>query len=683
MDSKELDQLCINTIRCLAIDGVQKANSGHPGAPMGQAPMAFTLWSRHLRHNPKNPHWMNRDRFILSPGHGCMLLYSLLHLTGYDVSMSDLQSFRQLGSKCAGHSEYGHTPGVETTTGPLGQGLANGVGMAMAQKYLAAYFNRPGHEIIDYSILGIVSDGDLMEGVTGEASSLAAHLKLDNIIYLYDDNHISIEGHTTVSFTEDRAKRYEAFGWHVQTVADGNDVGAINQAIEVAKSVKGKPHIINIRTIIGFGSPNKKDTHEVHGSPLGADEVKLAKIAYGWDPEKQFYVPAEAQAEFSKQTTRGAELEQQWNAKFAAYAAAFPDLAQQFKAWTSGKLPDGWTGALPNFEGEKSLSTRVAQAKVLASIGPKLPMLIGGSADLAPSTSTYMKGLGDFQSSSNARSPGDHDMDGGSYAGRNLHFGVREHGMSSVLNGIALSNSLIPYGATFLIFSDYSKPAIRLAAFMGVQSIFVFTHDSIGLGEDGPTHQAIEQLTSLRSIYGLTVIRPADATETAVAWKYAIEHRTGPTVLVLTRQNLPVLDRSKFPSASNLEKGAYILVGSKDIKPDLILIGTGSEVQYCQGAAELLEKEGIKTRVVNMPSMEIFEQQPQGYKDEVLPPGVRNRLAVEAAHPMPWYKYVGRFGATQCMESYGASGPYELLYKKFGFTPENIAAKGRALVKGA
>ena len=680
MDSNELDLLCINTIRCLSIDAVQKANSGHPGAPMGQAPMAHVLWSRHLRHNPTNPQWAGRDRFILSPGHGCMLLYSLLHVTGYDLALSDLMNFRQLDSKCPGHSEYGHTVGVETTTGPLGQGLANGVGMAIARKYLAAYFNRPGHEIVDYTIFGIVSDGDLMEGVTSEASSLAGHLKLDNIIYLYDDNHISIEGHTTVAFTEDRAKRYESYGWHVQTVSDGNDIEAINKAIEIAKTVKDKPHIINVRTIIGFGSPNKKDTHDVHGAPLGADEVKLTKKAYGWDPEKQFYIPEEAKTKFREQSDRGVKLEAAWNQKFAAYEEAFPELAKQFKEWLAGKLPEGWSDALPDFAGEKSLSTRSAQAKILNAIGPKLPMLIGGSADLAPSTSTYMKGLGDFQSALNERNS-HHDMDGGTYAGRNLHFGVREHGMSSALNGIALSKMLIPYGATFLIFSDYSKPAIRLAAFMGVQSIFVFTHDSIGLGEDGPTHQSIEQLTALRSIYGLTVMRPADATETAAAWKFALEHRDGPTVLVLTRQNIPVIDRSKYPSASLVEKGGYILVGSASVKPDAILIGTGSEVQFCVSAAEILEKEGIKTRVVSMPSMELFDKQPESYRAEVLPRDVKARVAVEAAHPMPWYKYVGMDGALQCMESFGASAPFEALYKKFGFTTENVAAKARALIK--
>lgn len=647
---------------------------------MGQAPMAYVLWQRHLRHNPTNPEWMNRDRFILSPGHGCMLLYSLLHLTGYDVALSDLKQFRQMGSKCPGHSEFHHTPGVETTTGPLGQGISNGVGMAMAQKYLAAYFNRPGHEIIDYKILGIVSDGDLMEGVASEACSMAGHLRLDNIIYLYDDNHISIEGHTTVSFTEDRAKRFEAYGWHVQIVDDGNDVEAIHKAIEVAKTVKDKPHIINIRTIIGYGSPNKKDTHEIHGAALGVDEVKLTKKAYGWDPNKDFYVPDDALAQFRSQSTRGQQQETAWAKKFAEYEKAHPDLAQQFKDWQAKKLPNGWADALPSFAGEKSMATRTAQAKILNAIAPKLPMLIGGSADLAPSTSTYVKGLGDFQNPGNERAA-EHDMDHGTYAGKNLHFGVREHGMSSALNGIALSQMLIPYGATFLIFSDYSKPAIRLAAFMGVQSIFVFTHDSIGLGEDGPTHQSIEQLSALRAINGLTTIRPSDATETAVAWKFALENRTGPTAFALTRQNLPVIDRSKYPSAANLVKGGYILVGDARIKPDVIIMGTGSEVQFCMGAAEILEKEGIKARVVAMPSFELFDKQPESYRNEVFPPDVTARVAVEAAHPMSWYKYVGLQGALQCMESYGASAPAEELYKKFGFTSENVAAKARKLVK--
>jgi len=675
-----LDQLCVNTLRCLSIDSVQKANAGHPGAPMGQAPMAYVLWDRHLRHNPANPKWVDRDRFILSCGHGCALLYSLLHLTGYELPLEELKNFRQLGSRCPGHSEYAHTPGVETTTGPLGQGLSNGVGMAMAQKYLAAYFNRPGHEIVDYRVYGIVSDGDLMEGVASEASSLAGHLRLDNIIYLYDDNHISIEGHTSVAFTENRVKRFEAYGWHVQSVADGNDLEAIHKAIEIAKTVKDKPHLIAIRTIIGFGSPHKADTGEVHGSPLGKDEVKLTKKAYGWDPEKEFYIPEEALAQMRRQAARGREQEAEWGRRFTAYKQALPDLARQFEDWQAKKLPEGWAAALPNFAGEKALSTRVAQAKILNAIGPKLPMLIGGSADLAPSTSTYIKGHGDYQHPANQKAT-PQDMDGGTFGGRNLHFGVREHAMGAALNGMALSHMLIPYGATFLIFSDYCKPSIRLSAFMKTQSVWVFTHDSIGLGEDGPTHQPIEQLAALRAIPGLTTIRPADATETAVAWQYAIEHRDGPTALALTRQNVPVLDRAKYPAASNLLKGGYVLLGDGKTKPDVILLGSGSEVQFCLGAAEILQKEGIKVRVVNMPSFELFDRQPESYRHEVLPPEVTARLAVEAAHPMSWYKYVGSKGDFQCMLSFGGSAPFEQLYKHFGFTAENVAAKARKLVR--
>jgi transketolase len=677
----ELDLLCVNTLRCLSIDGVQKANSGHPGAPMGQAPMAYALWQNHLKHNPAHPAWLNRDRFILSPGHGCMLLYSLLHTAGYDLPLSELQNFRQWGSACPGHSEVGHTPGVEMTTGPLGQGFSSGVGMAIAQKYLAATFNRPGHEIIDYRIFAIVSDGDLMEGVAAEAASLAGHLRLDNLFYLYDDNQVSIEGHTSVAFTEDRAKRFEALGWHVQTVQDGNDLAAISRAIEAAGAVKDKPHIINIRTVIGFGSPNKKDTHEVHGAPLGAEEVKLTKLAYGWDPEKTFHVPAEAARRFLEQRERGGQAEADWNRKLAAYEKAHPELAAQLKAWQAKQLPEGWSDALPTFAGEKAMATRAAQGKILAAIAPKLPMLIGGSADLAPSNNTYVKGLGSFQAPTNPRHPSNHDMDGGTYGGKNLHFGVREHGMGAALNGIALSRMLIPYGATFLIFSDYCKPAIRLSAFMGVQSLWVFTHDSIGLGEDGPTHQAVEQLASLRSIPGLVTIRPADATETAAAWKVALERRDGPTAFALTRQNVPVLDRSRFPAASNLERGAYILLGSPTEKPDLILIGSGSEVHCCLGASELLQKEGVRVRVVSMPSMELFDAQPAAYRNEVLPPAVTARVAVEAAHPMPWYKYVGPGGDLQCMTGYGASAPADRLFKEFGFTPENVAAKARALLR--
>ncbi|MBI3831048.1 MAG: transketolase [Planctomycetes bacterium] len=671
----DLDQLCINTIRCLSIDAVQKANSGHPGMPMGAAPMGYVLWQNHLRHNPVNPHWANRDRFILSPGHGCMLLYSLLHLTGYkDVTLDEIKNFRQWGSKTPGHSEFGHTAGVETTTGPLGQGFANGVGMGIAQKYLAANFNRPGHEIVAYTIYAIVSDGDLMEGIGSEAASLAAHLRLDNLIYLYDDNHISIEGHTSVSFSEDRAKRFEAYGWHVQSVADGNDLGAIQQALETAKSVKGKPHIINVRTIIGYGSPNKKDSHDAHGAPLGPDEVKLTKKAYGWDPEKDFFVPEQAQAEFRKALKAGAQAEAEWTAKFAAYEKAHPDLAKQFKDWHAKRFPAGWTDALPSFAGEKPMATRQASGKVINAVAAKLPMLLGGSADLAPSTNTIIKDAAHFQSPENKG-------DTGNYGGRNFHFGVREHAMGAALNGMALSQALIPYGATFLQFYDYCKPAVRLSAFMGVQSIWVFTHDSIGLGEDGPTHQPIEHLANLRTIYGLVTLRPADATETAAAWKIALERRNGPTALILTRQNTNVLDRAKYPAAANVEKGMYILLGSANEKPDVILISCGSEVDPTLAAAELLQKEGVHVRVISAPSVELFEKQSESYRNEVLPAEVRARVAVEAAHPQSWHKYVGLDGAVVGMERYGASAPYKILYEKFGFTPQNIAATAKKVIQ--
>jgi transketolase len=670
----ELDQLCVTTIRCLSIDGVQKANAGHPGMPMGAAPMAYALWHKHLKHNPTDPNWFNRDRFILSPGHGCMLLYSMLHLTGYDLSMDDVKSFRQWGSKCPGHSEFGHTAGVETTTGPLGSGFSTGVGMAIAQKYLASYFNKPDHKVVDYKIYAIVSDGDLMEGISCEAASLAGHLRLDNLIYLYDDNHISIEGGTELTYTEDRKKRFDALGWHTQVVEDGNDVTAIHRAILKAQKVEGKPHIILIRTTIGFGSPNKANTGEVHGSPLGPDEVKLTKKAYGWDPEKDFYVPEEAGKELRKAVSRGRRAQKQWNEQFAAYKQAHPDLAQQFEDWQSKKLPADWDAGLPNFAGEKELPTRSASGKVLGIISPRLPMLMGGSADLHPSTNTYVKGAGDFQSPAN-------EKEAGTYGGRNLHFGVREHAMGAAVNGMALSQMLIPYGATFLVFSDYCKPQLRLAAIMKTQAIFVFTHDTIGLGEDGATHQPIEQLAMLRSIYGLNVIRPTDATEVPVAWKLAIERRNGPTCIILTRQKIPVLDRTKYPAAENLAKGGYILVGSAAEKPDVILISCGSEMEYTMKAADQLTAEGVKVRVVAMPSMELFEAQPKEYRDQVLPLDVRARVAVEAAHPVCWHKYVGLDGALVCMNSYGASAPYKLLYEKFGITPANIVAAAKGVMK--
>jgi transketolase len=676
-----LDLLCVNTIRALAMDGVQKANSGHPGMPMGAAPMAFVLWQRHLRHSPANPNWVNRDRFILSPGHGCMLLYSLLHLTGYDLPLEELKRFRQLDSRCPGHSEHPHTAGVETTTGPLGQGFSAGVGMAMAQKHLAARFNRSGHDLLDYFIYALVSDGDLMEGLTHEAAGLAGHLKLDNLIYLYDDNRISIEGRTSLTFTEDRRKRFEAYGWHTQVVPDGNDLAAIHRCLLRAKKVKDQPHLILVRTVIGYGSPNKRDTSEVHGAPLGLEELKLAKqtlgeemkaagvdlAAAGWNPEAEFHIPAEAGKAFRKAVARGKRAEAEWNAGFAAYAQAFPREAQEFKDWQERKLPAGWSDALPTFAGEKPMATRQAGSKVLAALAPKLPMLLGGSADLHPSTNTYVKGTGDFQHPSN-------QGDTGTYAGRNFHFGVREHAMMAAVNGLALSKMLIPYGSTFLVFSDYCKMSLRLAAMMKLQSIFVFTHDSIGIGEDGPTHQPIEHLAALRAIYGLVTIRPSDASEVSIAWKVAVERRDGPTCLILTRQAMNVLDRTKYPAASNLEQGAYLLVGGVSEKPDVILIATGSEVQPTLEAVPLLQQSGLKARVVAMPSMELFESQPKEYRDAVLPPEVKARVAVEAGHPMCWHKYVGPEGALVCMNSYGGSAPYKALFEKFGFTAANIAA---------
>lgn len=662
----QLDQLCINTIRCLAMDGVQKANSGHPGMPMGAAPMAYVLWTRFLRHNPRNARWPNRDRFILSAGHGSMLLYSLLHLTGYDLPLDELKQFRQWGSRTPGHPENLLVEGIEMTTGPLGQGFATGVGMAMAQKYLAARFNRPGHELLDYRIYGIVSDGDLMEGVSQEAASLAGHLGLDNLIYLYDDNHISIEGSTDLAFTEDAGKRFEAYGWFVQRLSDGNDLAAIGQAIEAAQSAQGKPSIIMVRTHIAYGAPHAQDTAEAHGAPLGEEEVKLTKQAYGWPVEPKFYIPDEALAHFRDAIERGARAETEWQARRAAYQQAVPDLAPEWQRFERGELPQGWAANIPSFKvSEGPMATRQASGKVLNAIAPNLPELIGGSADLAPSTNTYVKGLGDFSKTN--------------YGARNLHFGVREHAMGSILNGMALSG-LIPYGGTFMIFSDYARPAIRLAALMGAHSIFVFTHDSIFLGEDGPTHQPIEHLPALRAILNLMLIRPADANETAVAWRVAIEHRGGPVALALTRQVLPVIDRNKYASAEGLARGGYVLADAPAKSPEIILIASGSEVAVELEAFEKLAAEGIAARVVSLPSWDIFESQPQDYKDEVLPPAVTARLGIEAAAPLGWDRYVGPKGAVIGMTRYGASAPYKVLAEKFGFTAANVIQRVKELL---
>jgi len=659
VNATPLDQLCINTIRCLAMDAVQKANSGHPGLPMGAAAMAYTLWARFLRHNPRNPHWPARDRFVLSAGHGCMLLYSLLHLTGYDLPLDEIKRFRQWGSKTPGHPEYGHTVGVETTTGPLGQGIGNAVGMAIAGKYLGAYFNRPGHQLIDYTVYGICGDGDLMEGVSAEASSMAGFLGLDNLIFLYDNNHITIEGNTNLAFDhEDVGKRYEAYGWHVQNLPDGNDLEAVEQALQNARAEKERPSLIVARTHIAYGSPNKHDSAAAHGEPLGEDEVRATKQNLGWPLEPAFYIPDEALQQFREAVQRGAGLESAWNHKLAAYRQAFPDLAQDWDRFVAGELPPGWKEKLPTFSAsDKPIATRSASEKVLYAIGPSLPFFLGGAADLAPSTKTYVKGLGDF-----AR---------GNYLAKNFHFGIREHGMGAIVNGMAVSG-LIPYGATFFIFSDYMRPTLRLAALMGAHSIFVFTHDSVFLGEDGPTHEPVEHLASLRPVPNLSMIRPADANETAVAWRVALEHRGGPVALVLTRQNLPILDRSRYAPAEGLERGAYVLADPPGKAPEVILIASGSEVALALESAEKLAAEGIAARVVSMPSWDLFEKQPPSYREAVLPPAVTARLAIEAASPFGWERYVGPQGAVIGINRFGESAPYKVIAEHLGFTPANV-----------
>ncbi|MBI2902376.1 MAG: transketolase [Candidatus Methylomirabilis oxyfera] len=663
-----LDQLCINTIRTLAMDAVQKANSGHPGLPMGAAAMAYVLWKRFLRHHPANPSWPNRDRFILSAGHGCMLLYSLLHLTGYDLPLDELKRFRQWGSRTPGHSEYGLTPGVETTTGPLGQGFGNGVGMAIAERFLANYFNRPGYTIVDHHVYAIVSDGDLMEGVSSEAASLAGHLGLGKIIYLYDDNRITIDGSTSLAFTENVGQRFEAYGWHVQRV-NGNDLNEVEVALSAAQAATERPSLIIARTHIAFGSPNKQDTAEAHGAPLGEEEVKLTKQALGWPLEPAFHIPDEALASFREALQRGRAWETEWRALFDSYAAAHPELAAEWRTVMTGRLPEGWSDKIPTFApGGGGMATREASGKVLNAIAPHLSTLIGGSADLTPSNNTYLKGYGDFQRDN--------------VGARNLHFGVREHAMGSILNGMALHGGVIPYGGTFLIFSDYMRPAIRLAALSHIHVIFVFTHDSIGLGEDGPTHEPIEHLAALRAMPNLTVIRPADANETAVAWRVALEHRGGPVALALTRQKLPVLDRTALASADLLRRGAYVLIDAGHGQPRMILIATGSEVYVALEARQRLAAQGIEARVVSMPSWELFEQQPVSYRDEVLPPSVTSRIAIEAGSPLGWHRYVGPLGAVIGMTRYGASAPYQVLMREFGFTADTLVSRALELLGG-
>jgi len=667
MDSNNnIEELAINTVRTLSIDAVQKANSGHPGMPMGAAPMGHVLYSHYMKFNPKNPHWANRDRFILSAGHGCMLQYSLLHLTGFNVSMDDLKSFRQLNSKTAGHPEYGLIDGVDVTTGPLGQGFANGIGFAIAQKHLAATYNKPGFDLFDYKVYAICSDGDMMEGVTSEAASLAGHLELGNLIYLYDDNHISIEGSTDIAFNEDVAKRFEAYGWHVQVVNDGNDLNAIINAVRNAKSETQKPSLIKVRTQIAYGSPNKVNTAGSHGSPLGADEIKLVKEFFGFDPEKSFYVPEEVDTYYQAAGKKGTEANEKWDELFAKYKEEFPELAAEYERASNDELPENWKEALPVFAPSKDkMATRQASGKVLNAIAEVIPSLIGGAADLAPSTETNLKKYDSFTSENRG--------------GRNFHFGIREHAMGSALVGMALTKGVIPFGATFLMFSEYMRPPIRLAAIMKIRPIFVYTHDSIGLGEDGTTHQPVEQLASLRSIPNITLIRPADANETAHAWRVALEHTDGPVALIFTRQGLPVLDQDKYGKAEGLEKGAYILSDS-ETPAELILIATGSEVALIMDAQAKLKEEGIAARVVSMPSWELFEKQDAAYKEEVFPKAIRKRLAVETGSPMGWHKYVTDEGDIIAMTTFGESAPAEELYKVFGFTIDNVVGKAKALI---
>lgn len=659
-----IEQLCINTVRVLSADAVQQANSGHPGTPMALAPVGHVLWSKVMNYNPQNPNWANRDRFVLSAGHACMLQYSYLHLTGYDITLNDIKKFRQLHSKTAGHPEFGLLAGIEVTTGPLGQGFANGVGMAIAQQYLGARYNKPGYDLFDYHIYAICSDGDLMEGISSEAASIAGNLQLGKLIYIYDNNHITIEGNTAITFNEDVAERFRAYHWHVQELSDGNDVEAIADALKKAKEETTRPSLIKIRTHIGYGSPNKVDTAGAHGSALGTDEVRLVKQFFGFDPDQSFVIPDKVLSFYREAGKKGIEKEKQWNNQFKQYKEKYPDGANEWVTISSGKLPSGWKELLPVFKGPDKIATRKASGKVLNAIADKLPFLIGGSADLSPSTDTILDKYPSF-------SPEHRN-------GRNFHFGIREHAMGGILNGMAVSKEFIPYGATFLIFSDYMRPSIRLAAISKIRPIYVYTHDSIGLGEDGTTHQPVEQLVSLRAIPNMTVIRPADANETAHAWRVALEHPGGPVAIVLTRQGIPVIDQEKYAKASGLEKGAYILSESAE-PPSVILIGTGSEVNLLLTAQETLKQKSIAARVVSMPSWELFEKQDAAYKESVLPKTIRKRLSVEAGSPLGWLKYVTEDGKILGIHRFGESAPGDEVLKEFGFTVENIVTLAASL----
>ncbi len=679
--SAELDQLCINTIRFLSVDMVQKADSGHPGLPLDAAPMAYVLWTRWLRFNPRNPAWADRDRFVLSAGHGSALPYSLLHLTGYDLSMDDIKQFREWRSKTPGHPERGHTPGIEVTTGPLGQGMANAVGLAIAEAQLAARYNRPGHTVIDHRTYAIVSDGDLMEGVASEASSMAGHLRLGKLICFYDDNYITLSAGTDITFSEDRALRFQSYGWHTVRVEDGNDLAAIQAALEEAHRETSRPSLIVVRTHLGYGSP-LQDSFEAHGSPLGVENVLKTKQKLNWPTEPSFLIPDEALAHFREAVKRGAELEADYNTRMAAYTEAFPELSAELQRSLSGELPPNWDVDIPVFPADaKGMATRDASGKVMNAIAKRLPTLTGGSADLDPSTKTALKGLGDFNPpASKGQDMQGSDSAGWSWQGRNIHFGIREHAMGAIVNGLAAHGGFIPFGATFFLFADYMRPPIRLAALSKLHVVHVFTHDSIGLGEDGPTHQPVEQLANLRAVPNLLLIRPADANETAVAWRVAIEAREQPVALVLTRQNVPTLDRQRYASADGLRQGAYVLSNPPSGKPELILIASGSEVGLMVAAAERLQGQGIAVRCVSMPSWELFEALPKAQRDQVLLPEVTARLAIEAGVSQGWDRYVGPHGDMLGVERFGASAPGEIVMREYGFTVDNVCARALALL---
>ena len=668
----DIETRAINTIRFLSVDAIQKANSGHPGLPMGAAPMAYVLWSEFLKHNPRNPRWPDRDRFVLSGGHGSMLLYSLLHLTGYDhMTMEQLQLFRQYGSITPGHPESHLTPGVESTTGPLGQGISNSVGMAIAERFLANFFNREGYDIIDHRTWVLASDGDMMEGVTSEAASLAGHLKLGKLNVLYDDNKISLAASTEVSFTEDVKKRFESYGWQVLEVKDGdNDIDGIRKALKAAEEQTARPTLIDIHTTIGFGSPNKSGTSGIHGAPLGPDEVKVTKNNLGWPLEPEFYIPDDVASHYKNALERGGRIEREWKSLFERYREKYPDMARQWDFMWAGSLPGGWENSLPSFSpSDGAIATRKVSGAVINAAAKAIPNLIGGSADLAPSTNTYMKEIAEQQSSN----PG----------GRNIRFGVREHAMGAAVNGMAYHGGVIPFGGTFLTFSDYMRGSVRISALASLHTIWVYTHDSVWLGEDGPTHQSVEHIAALRAIPNLIVIRPADANETVEAWKFALSHKEGPVALIFSRQDLPVIDRSTYAHANNLTKGAYVLSDPPAGGPDILLIATGSEVSLALEAKELIEKKGIKPRVVSMPSWELFEMQPQSYRDEVIPPALKARVVIEAGVRQGWHQYAGEKGRFITQDRFGASAPMKVLKEQFGFTPERVVEEAERAVKGA